>query len=354
MLAKTILIIEDNEEILDNTAEILGLAGYDVITANNGKEGFEKAKKHSPNVIICDIMMPVLDGYGVIHLLNRSPELQQIPFIFLSAKTERSDIRKGMELGADDYITKPFSETELLNAIESRLKKSAIARKPPVGNPLEAANLLYNEVKNNPEMKSLLEVAVSQEFKRKAIIYQEDKHPYYLYYIVKGKVKIFLTNEYGKELTVEMFGEGDFFGYTTLLEGGNYKESAAAMEDTELLLIVKKDFDLLINSNREIADGFIRMLAKNVKTKEKHLLGLAYNSLRKRVAESILYYKQKFGADKPRFVINISRNDLANIAGTATESLIRTLADFKEEKLVEIVKGDIIVLNEEKLIALTN
>jgi CheY-like chemotaxis protein len=125
----TILLIEDNTEIRENTAEILELANYKVVTAENGKDGIEKASAVKPDVIICDIMMPVLDGYGVLHMLNKNEELRNIPFIFLTAKTERLDFRKGMEMGADDYITKPFTELELLNAIEQRLKKVDVYKK---------------------------------------------------------------------------------------------------------------------------------------------------------------------------------------------------------------------------------
>lgn len=120
---KTILLIEDNDDIRNNTAEILELSNYNVIAAENGKTGVEKAIEHTPDLIICDIMMPVLDGYGVLHALHRNETTKNIPFIFLTAKTERSDLRKGMELGADDYITKPFTGTELLNAVDGRLKK---------------------------------------------------------------------------------------------------------------------------------------------------------------------------------------------------------------------------------------
>ena len=99
---KTILLIEDNEDIRENTAEILDLAGYKVLTAENGKIGVELALEHKPDLVICDIMMPVMDGYGVLHMLQRNEEMMDTPFIFLTAKTERSDFRKGMEMGADD------------------------------------------------------------------------------------------------------------------------------------------------------------------------------------------------------------------------------------------------------------
>jgi CheY-like chemotaxis protein len=105
-----ILLVEDNNEIRENTTEILELAGYHVTTAVNGKEGYEMAQKETPDLIVCDIMMPVLDGYGLLHLINKNEGLKTIPFIFLTAKTERSDFRKGMEMGADDYLTKPFTD----------------------------------------------------------------------------------------------------------------------------------------------------------------------------------------------------------------------------------------------------
>ena len=109
-----ILLIEDNKEVRENTAEILELGGYAVVTAADGKKGVEEVHKQKPDLIICDIMMPVLDGYGVLHLLSKNPETAIIPFIFLTAKTERGEMRRGMEMGADDYITKPFSSEELL------------------------------------------------------------------------------------------------------------------------------------------------------------------------------------------------------------------------------------------------
>src|ERR1043166_6650695 len=126
---KKILLIEDNLEVRENTTEILELAGYTVATAPNGKVGVELVQKEKPDLIICDIMMPDLDGYGVLHILSKKPETASIPFIFLTAKTEKVDIRKGMNLGADDYLTKPSDDTDLLNAIEPRLKKALMQQK---------------------------------------------------------------------------------------------------------------------------------------------------------------------------------------------------------------------------------
>src|ERR1035437_2825384 len=113
-----ILVIEDNVEVRENISEILELSDYAVVTADNGKMGVETALKEHFDLIVCDIMMPQLDGYGVLHLLSKHKETRNIPFIFLTAKSEKADLRKGMEMGADDYLTKPFDGIELLNAIE--------------------------------------------------------------------------------------------------------------------------------------------------------------------------------------------------------------------------------------------
>ncbi len=349
-----ILLIEDNIEIRENTAEILQLAGYKVTDAENGKIGIEKALLHQPDLIICDIMMPVLDGYGVLHLLNKNEKLNGIPFVFLSAKSERGDLRKGMEMGADDYITKPFSDIELLNAIESRLSKAALLKKKYPLN-ADGVNEMLNELSKKNTLQNLTEKGNVQHYKKKQIIYSERNYPVQLFYIEKGKVKTYKSNEEGKDLTVGLYKEGEFFGYTALLEEAAYKESAEALEDTAVTIIAKEDFEKLLHANTEIQKKFIQLLAKNVSEKEEQMLAIAYNSLRKRVADALLTLEDKFKKDDDDiFSIHISRDDLANIAGTATESLIRTLSDFKNEKLIAINAGNISILNKEKLSSLLN
>jgi CRP/FNR family transcriptional regulator, cyclic AMP receptor protein len=346
---KTILLIEDNDDIRENTAEILELAGYKVITAGNGKVGVEKALAQRPDLIVCDIMMPVLDGYGVLHVISKNPELSTVPFIFLTAKTERGDVRKGMELGADDYITKPFSDTELLTAIESRLRRSELLSRE-IAPGLQGVDHLLHTATGREAIQALTSDRNTNKYKKKQVIYSEGNHPGRLYFIIKGKVKTFKTNDDGKELTIDLYNEGDFLGHIALLEGGTYKETAAAMDDCELAIIPREDFEELLNNNREVMLKFIRLLAKNIADKEEQLLGLAYNSLRKRVADALLTLQKKYSkpGDAP-FSISISREDLANIAGTATESLIRTLSDFKSEKLIDIHDGSIFIVNEKKL-----
>lgn len=350
---KKILLIEDNATIRENAAEILELANYKVVTAENGKLGIETALAELPDLIVCDIMMPVLDGYGVLHTLHKNESLKNIPFIFLTAKTERSDLRRGMEMGADDYITKPFSGTELLNAIEGRLKKAELLKDEMLSG-LDGFNKLMAASGSKDALETLTTDRDINKYRKKQTIYNEGNRAARMFYIVKGKVKTYKTNEDGKELVVGLFSEGDFLGYLALLEGGSFKETAEAIEDSELAVIPKEDFDELMNSNPMVTHRFIQLLAKNVTDMENQLLGLAYNSLRKKVADALINLQRKFQKGNEPFAINISRENLASIAGTATESLIRTLGDFRTEKLIDIKDGNIIVLNEKKLENLIN
>jgi DNA-binding response OmpR family regulator len=351
---KKILLIEDNIDILTNTAEILELSNYTVFTAENGKTGIEKALEHLPDLIICDIMMPELDGYGVLHAVHKNETIKNTPFIFLTAKTERADFRKGMESGADDYITKPFNATELLHAVDSRIRKAELLKKE-FSSGLDGMQELLQLASGNEVIKALTEDRNINKYKKKQTIYTEGNHPNRLYYILHGKVKAFKTNEDGKDLVTGIFGPGDFLGHIALLEGSVYHDTTEALEETELAVIPKEDFDNLVNRNPEVVKTFIKILAKNISEKENQLLGMAYNSLRKKVAESLLLLNKKFKTDNDNnFHIDLSRENLATIAGTATESLIRTLSDFKSEKLIDIENGSIKILNEKKLQNLVN
>ncbi len=348
MSHRTILIIDDHDDIRENTAEILSLGGYRTLTAENGKRGVEIALAEKPDLIICDIMMPELDGYGVLHLLRKNPETEDIPLIFLSAKAERSDLRKGMEMGADDYVTKPFEEIELMNAIESRLKKFDVLHKKY--NPsAKGLSELANDLQETGLLHFNLDNYNSETYLKRQAIYSEGKRPRYLYYVKKGKVKAFKTHEDGKEYITDLFSDGDFIGYPALIEEKNYDDSAVALEESEIVQIPREDFQRLIYNDINIASKFIRIITQNVKEKENRLMNLAYSSLRKRVAKALVDIHAKFNIETNKKAIEISRDDIAQYVGTATESLIRTLSDFKGEKLIEIKEGKILIPDVSKL-----
>lgn len=347
-MPKKILVIEDNNDIRENTAEILTLAGYTTFTAANGKKGVEAAIREQPDIIICDIMMPELDGYGVLHLLRKNEATQHVPLIFLTAKTERSDYRKGMEMGADDYITKPFDEIELLNAIEIRLKKMELLSNRYPSSPTGFTQFLQ-DVKDSGLIKQLSEQYDIQKYDRKQPLYSEGNRPRFLYYLIKGKVKTHRSHEDGKEYITNLHNAGDFVGYTAILKEINYTDSASVLEDAQIMQIPKDDFLQMLHKHPDIASKFIHIIAQNVKEKEERLMDLAYSSLRKRVARALIDIADKFNLKTKDTPIEISREDLAQYIGTATESLIRTLSDFKAEKLIDIQGGKIIVSNMDKL-----
>jgi len=347
-MEKTILIIDDNNDIRENTAEILELAGYKTFTAENGKRGVELAVKEKPSVIVCDIMMPELDGYGVLHLLRKNADTQNIPFIFLTAKTERGDFRKGMELGADDYITKPFDDIELLNAVEIRFKKMQILEQNYVPGPQGLSKFL-KDVKGTGLIEKLAEQYEVETYQKKQNIYMEGKRPRFLFYLVKGKVKEFKSHEDGKEYITNLYSDGDFVGYTALIEDKNYEDNTSVLEEADVMQIPREDFLQMVYSDISIASKFIHIITRNVKEKEERLLTLAYSSLRKRVAKALVDIVSKFNLKEQSSPIEVSREEIAQYVGTATESLIRTLSDFKAEKLIEIKSGKIIVNNVDKL-----
>ena len=187
-------------------------------------------------------------------------------------------------------------------------------------------------------------------FNKNETIFYEGNHPKNIFFIKKGEVKVFKMNEDGKELIMHLHGENEFFGYVSILENTVYKVSAKAIESCEIALIPKSDFESFINSNALVLKIFIRLLAGEVGNYEQLLLGMAYNSLRRKVAETLIRLISKFEAHDPeRNYLKVSRPTLAALAGTATESLIRTLSDFKKEKLIDIIDGRIRILDSCKL-----
>jgi len=350
---RRLLVIDDHDDIRENIAEILSLAGYETFTAENGKRGVETALKELPDLVICDIMMPELDGYGVLHLLRKNASTENTPFIFLTARTERTDFRKGMEMGADDYITKPFDDIELLNAIEIRLKKYDILQAKYAADEKGASELVM-DLQSSGILHMKWDNYESAEFAKKTTVYAEGKRPRFLYFLKRGKVKAFRLHEDGKEYITSLYGAGDFIGYLPLLEESVYGDTAEVLEDAELVMIPKDEFMTAIYNDVHIATKFIRLIAQNVQEKEDRLLSLAYGTLRKRVAKALVDIETKFTGEEGKPVngagpLDISRDDIAKYVGTATESLIRTLSDFKSEKLIEIKEGKIRIVDMAKL-----
>lgn len=344
-MEKKVLVIEDNEDVRDNLKELLELSGYKVESAIDGKQGIIRATQFMPDLILCDVMMPELDGFGVLRIMSAKPELMRIPFIFLTAKTDRADVRKGMNLGADDYIVKPFDDVELLEAIETRLKKVEQLK----GDfEFDNDSLLSENIDASKQLfLDSFESRASKHFRKKEIIYEQGETLDFLYYIRKGKVKLIKTNNEGKDFVLDILIEDAFFGHMDLVEDGISTETTIAMEPSEILQIPKKAFQEILCHNRAISTSFIKYLANNMKEREEKLLHLAYDSVRRRVATALLVLHQKSQSQGKKNII-IFREDLAGYVGTAKETVIRTLSDFKEDGYIAILEKGIIEVIDEK------
>lgn len=346
---KKVLIIEDNQDVRENLAEILTLGGYHAVTAENGKMGVEKALQEPPDLILCDVMMPELDGFGVLHILSKQAKTSDVPFIFLTAKAEKDDFRKGMSLGADDYITKPFDDVQLLQTIETRLTKSERLRQASAGQTAAGFEHFINEARALEAIQSLSENREIRHYRKKDFIFQEGETPRWLFLLEKGAVKVAKTNDDGRELIVRIASPGEFIGYMALLRESQYPENAVALEDSILRLVPREDFFALVFGNRDVNARFIKLLANHVAEQEEQLISLAYNSVRRRVATTIAHLHEQGFKE-----IHMLREDLAAMAGTAKETVIRTLTDFKSEGLIEIHDGVITILKPDKLSRMPN
>ncbi|WP_458626109.1 response regulator [Winogradskyella sp. PC D3.3] len=306
---KTVLIIEDDTVLRENTTELLELSNYNVISAFDGISGVKMAKEQLPDIIVCDIMMPGLDGYETLKILAQHEATKCIPFIFLSAKTEVRDVRKGMSMGADDYITKPFNEDELISAIESRIAKNAILRELTLGPQNADKETDSNELQTLNDLKNFIDDQGTRfTFEKDTVIYHEGEHSNYIYLINKGTVKCFQIDEQGKELVTALYNEDDLFGYTSFTDNQPHKETAKAIANVELVGISTVQFNKLLIDNHKIALELIQLLTDNLLGVKTQLLEMAYSSVNKKTAATILKFAEKINR-KPDDAIKISRSD---------------------------------------------
>ena len=344
---KKILLVEDDTSLRENIAELLELSGFSVYSASNGRIAVDMAKKNIPDLVLCDIMMPEMDGYGVLEQLSSDQNTRHIPFIFVSAKTEKQDVRKGMNLGADDYLTKPFEEEELLTAIRCRLEKAEQMNAIFKEHPKEVSG--EHEIRSLNELKNFFDDHGNLfSFKKDETIYNKGEHSNMVYLILKGVVKSCGLDEEGKELITSIYSEDDFLGFTSLTDHLPYQEYTVAMEAVELAVISKEKVKAILEDNKSVSLELMDVIAENLTSIKKQLLQMAYSSARKKTAQTLLVFSKAINKDK-QGPLKIARSDLAGVAGIATESLIRTLSDFKNEGLIAIENRHIMVVDRDAL-----
>lgn len=346
-----ILLIEDNDDIREDVVEILELSNYKVYEAANGKEGIDLAVKYQPDLILCDIIMPEIDGYSVFEALNSHHITKTIPFIFLTAKAERPDIRKGMDLGADDYLTKPFDGAELLRAIESRLKKKEMYQLF-YGRSPEKLNEIISGKDSLGELKNIMLERNSRKYKRNQIIHHEGDRVIGIYFIISGKVKTLKMTKDGREFITGIHQTNDYLDISIIFANDTYTDTAIALEESILSFLPSEQLDRLLYLYPDLGTKFIKLLSNNICEKEERLLKIAYSSVKKRIAESIINLIDQQSADGK--TIKISRDNLAALSGTASETVSRSLTDFRNEGLINKIGSTLTVLNYDKLSLLKN
>jgi CRP-like cAMP-binding protein len=345
MKTKTILLIEDEQHLRDNISEFLQLAGYTVLSAADGKDGVNLAKDERPDLILSDITMPEVDGFSVLRILAKDPATAGIPFIFLTGKNEVNDLREGMNLGADDYLVKPFRHQDLLDVIRIRLERMEMIR-GGVDVPGSKGELL----KDLEALKKMAGEKKEKYYAKKEHIYREDDVANHIYFVQSGRVKCIKTDSYGKDYVTDIYRKGDFFGHLSMFDQPEYHETAIAMENTNLSLIPRAEFISLIRRSKELSERYIEHLSQLLRTKENRLLQLAYAPVRERVADALLQYVAPLREEKKKgSSATISREDLASIVGTTKESLVRMLSEFKREGLIRSEGREIVIMDEPKL-----
>jgi DNA-binding response OmpR family regulator len=341
-----ILIIEDNRDVRENLSEILSLSGYDTLTAENGLEGVRSAMSEMPDLILCDIMMPELDGYGVLRILSKNESTAAIPFLFLTAKTELSDVRRGMTLGADDYITKPFDDVELLDTIEVRLQKKKLSITP--ASALLTLSTGEQIIESFPAEWKEGEVRI---IRKKDLLYTEGQTSRHVFMIKSGRASSTKMDNYSKEVTTHLYQYPMIIGLSAAFHSARYGETVKAFEDLEVIPVGKDDFIKHVIHHPSAAYDCLQQLAsQQLKTDDKLLLQ-AFGSGRMKLAATLVELFYAYQQDGMA-IVPVSREDLACMAGTAKETIIRGLSEFKEEGLVTMQGSDIKIKNVQKLLKL--
>lgn len=348
---KKILIIEDNEDLCENAADILELANYNVSTSENAKCAIDIAKKIKPDIILYDILMPELKGLEVFQMLSKNNETASIPFIFLTPKTDKLDCIKEMSLGVGGFLTKPFTENELLDAVNNCLQKRNFLNNQ-LSRDITSISKCKEDASSYLNLRYLSKNIPVKKYKRKELVFMEGSTAHSLYFIESGVLKTYKTTEKGKEFVTGLYGSGDFVAQLSLLANtGLYLESASVIEDAEIYQISKSDFTTLFYGDNEVTNKFVSLISNNLAEVQEQLVNIAFATVRQRVARALLCLQEKgILTNGDSTSIRITRDDFAGIIGTATETAIRMLTEFKEERLISIGNGrKIVIENNEAL-----
>ena len=343
-MSRTIVVIEDQDEVRENLMETLELEGYEVVGAADGHAGIRAVRERLPHLVLCDVMMPRLDGYGVLKLLRDDAATRHIPLIFLTARAEREDLRRGMNLGAADYITKPFFQDELLNVVAQRVLPEGQRSEatPGANNGLAANSQPGANDKVDAALEALAATGRQREYRDRAPIYFRSDPARVVGRVLEGRIRLYRDTEFDKVLTVDVVGPGGWYGVDDLLAGGTHALSAAAHPRATVAVVEAADALDAFRRHPELLWWVSGQLAQDLALRAEQLVQVAYFSVRKRVAEYLL--RASGGQVAGGAHIDLRREDIAEAVGSTPESVTRVLTEFRREGLVALPNpGDIVV-----------
>ncbi|MGN0002923.1 MAG: helix-turn-helix domain-containing protein [Sphingobacterium composti] len=328
---KNILIIENNLELLCKYADTLKNAGYEVTQADNSEIGIHLAINKTPNIIVSNTILSNIDGFEILSILSLNPSTSNIPFIFLNPNASPEEVKKGIEIGAADFITNPFQSNQLIRSVEIRINN--IKNQSWTILPLNESTQNSLELRKGLEkLHDLISQSKTRHLKKKHTLYHEGDYSQWLYFLIEGSIKTLKLTSDGREFITGLYRPISFIGLDNLLYDVPFNESAEATESSILHFISKSAVVELLNEYVDLNHYFIRIMSKNLHEKEDLLVELAYESVRKRLAQLLIRLSKD---SVPIDQIYISRDELAGLAGIATETVSRILSDFKERGLIE-------------------
>ncbi len=345
---KTILVIESDAKARDAYTQILNTAGYQTITAIDGDIGINKSINNTPDLILCNVTLRNIDGFSVLAVLSKNILTSNIPFIFVSTTFELDVFRKGMDMGADDFITRPFQDNQLVKAVDSRINKF-MAHNPSLENSSNAANNI--NLDDIPNIYEIISQSNYRRLKKKQTLYFEGDHTQGVYFLDEGCIKTFKLNSDGRELITNLYQPKTFIGLGYLLLNSPLADTAEAIENCSLYFTPKKTMLELLDEYPTLSQYFVKILSINLKQKEEQLVEIAYESVTKRLSK-VLIRLNKNASPIDHFAV--TRDDLAGLTGIATETVSRILSDLKHQNLIEKNGSFIHIINLQKLEALKN
>lgn len=338
---KSILIIENNSELQSRYTNVLQEDGYNCFTASDGRMGVDVAIANMPALILCNISLPYIDGFGVLAVLSSNPNTVNIPFIFISTNARLSLLRKGMEMGADDFITQPFSDEQLIRAVNARFSK--------LKNRSKTGKAKHHNLEQCDGFKKLNEIVYKgqpRKLKKGQVLYYEGDTLQGLYFVENGCIKTTKLNADGRQLITNLYKAKSFIGIENLLLEEPVKERAETTDLSSIYFVTRQTVVDLLNEDIDLNKLFIKILSLNLGQKNDQLLELAYEPVRKRISKTLIRLaKNSHSAN----IIDISRDELAGLVGTATETVSRILTDFKEKGLITRTPGLIHIPDLDKL-----